>query len=100
MTADFDTRLRQSSARWLAEQSPPRLRIAREIIRRREALKQLAGRPDRVVTTEHENGIAFGLLLALSYLGDRPGDISPAGAEGYLSQVGQADELAAKGMEP
>ncbi len=76
--------LEESAARWLATQPEPNLRIAREIISRRKT----ARRADR-----YDNGMIAGMRLALSYLSDRPGDISQTGAEGYIIDVENADDL-------
>jgi hypothetical protein len=69
---------------WLAQQHPAALTIARELIRRQ------AGGPAREM---YESGVLVGLSLALSYHTDRPGDLSLTGAERYVQDVKDADEL-------
>ena len=44
------------------------------------------------VQRAYESGFIDGLRTALSCLGDRPGDISQTGAEGFIISVEQADE--------
>jgi hypothetical protein len=85
-----------SAAKWLARQDERAVRIAREIISRREALRQLPHREDSETTRLLDDGFIGGLRLALSYLGDRPGDISQTGAEGFIASVEHADELIAE----
>lgn len=70
-----------AAVRWLREQQPGALMIAREIMRRR------AANPSGM----YESGTVYGLTLALSYLSDRPGDISSTGAETFISDVQDAD---------
>ena len=75
----------ESAAAWLAQQHPGSLLIVREILRRRSG----------ALSDMHESGVVYGLELALSYLGDRPGDISLTGAGGYIDDVEHASRLAA-----
>ena len=86
-----------ASARWLAEQDGRALLIARDIISRRKSLAEPPRwtSPDsefRRVSQARDEGVIAGLRLALSYLGDRPGDISDTGAEGFIVTVESADE--------
>lgn len=83
-------------ARWLASQPKGKLRIAREIIRRRKALRAFRGDSWQREHGTQESGLLEGMRLALSYLCDRPGDISQSGAEGFISAVEDADQLVAK----
>ena len=86
-----------NAKKWLDSQPEPNLRIAREIISRRKALAPRALAEDASITGRAwENGAIQGLRLALSYLSDRPGDISDTGAEGFIMQVESADEMAAE----
>ena len=85
-----DLDLAGSASRWLAEQDQRAVRIAAEVIARRAAYREVR-ESDRM----HESGVIYGLRLALSYLGDRPGDISDTGAEGFISEVEAADRYAA-----
>jgi hypothetical protein len=79
-----------AAVNWLAQQDGRAVLIAREIITRREALTRMtpsnSGKP-------YQNGFVAGLRLALSYLGERPGDISQTGAEGFIVQVESADRM-------
>ena len=90
--------LQQAAANWLASQDEKALRIAREIISRRQAFGSLPRGPRTASgALAHESGLIDGLRLALSYLGDRPGDISQTGAEGFIIDVEQADLSATEG---
>jgi hypothetical protein len=87
----------ESAQRWLNEQDPRALRIAREIIKRMEDLREVRARDEHErVFRSHSDGIIQGLTLALSYLGGRPGDISITGARGYLNHVEVADQYVAE----
>jgi hypothetical protein len=85
-----------SARKWLHSQPEPNLRIAREIITRRKALAGVRADLRDTNTAVYENGVVWGMRLALSYLSDRPGDISDTGAEGFISNVESADEMAAE----
>lgn len=82
-----------SAARWLAGEPDGNLRIARDIIIRREAYRDL--RDD--AECWFASGQIDGMRRALAMLSGRPGDISQTGAEGYVSDVRFADELVAEG---
>jgi hypothetical protein len=84
---------------WLARQNAGDLRTAREIIARREALTQFRPDADNDGHRWHENGVVWGMRLALSYYGPRPGDISDTGAEGFIRDVENADEMVAEQKE-
>jgi hypothetical protein len=79
-----------SAKKWLEAQPEPNLRIAREIIARRK--KTPLFRPNDA----YDNGVIWGMRLALSYLSDRPGDISQTGAEGFIGDVESADGMTAE----
>ena len=84
--------LAESSARWLAEQNPKSLCITYEILSRREKFAAV-----RESERMHESGVIYGLTLALSHVqGDRPGDISSTGAEGFISNVESAGQYIAE----
>jgi hypothetical protein len=98
----------EAAADWLASQPESSLRIAREIITRRAVLQNpgpasaaedLVAWPGNDLSRRYEEGMLAGLRLALSYLGDRPGDISQTGAEGYLTDVEFADRMKERGPE-
>jgi len=91
----FDVRLTGHYREWLASQNEAGLRIAREVTRRRGLLPH-APRRDIDPDYWHDNGVIWGLLLALSYLSDRPGDISGTGAEQFITDVAYVDEYLAK----
>lgn len=81
-----------AAQRWLDEQDPRALLVAREIIKRTDDLRSFRARDESErVFRSRSDGIIQGLTLALSYLGDRPGDISITGARGYLNHVETAD---------
>lgn len=84
-----------SAARWLASQPEGNVAIAREILRRRAALRS-PGRKADEWSDVHQSGVIDGMLRALAMLGDRPGDISRTGAGGFVDSVGMADQLVAK----
>lgn len=97
MSTETASKFAETAKRWLDAQPGPSLRIAREITKRRKELAPRVLREGESVTGRAwENGTIHGLRVALSYLGDRPGDISDTGAEGFITQVESADEMAAE----
>lgn len=84
-------RLAECLRRWLEDEGEAKVAIAREVIRRRADLAR--GKGFGNVDGPHAQGMERGMILALSYLCDRPGDISQTGAEGFISDVQYADEL-------
>lgn len=85
-----------AASRWLADQSAEQLRVAREVIHRRAQIRTLRGGSDwQRIEMAHQSGVISGMCIALSYLGDRPEDISDTGAEGFISAVADSDRMVA-----
>ena len=76
---------------WLSDQDKRAVAIAQEIIKRRyeHSGRIPSGRDAEYLRRGRafENGVISGLRLALSYLTDRPGDVSATEAEGFIADV-------------
>ena len=90
----------QAAQNWLDAQEPGRLLIAREILARREETRLNPGRNElQRAARRYDHGVIDGLRRALSFVSDRPGDISDTGAEGFIQNVRSADEMLAEAKQ-